>query len=47
MQNDERIVRCTAEEIDDTLCRGEDQTDWTRVDAMTEADQGCLLGTCR
>ena len=29
-------VRYTAEEIDEMLRRGESQTDWARVDAMTE-----------
>jgi len=38
MQKNERIVRYTASEIDDMLRRGEDQTDWPRVDAMTEEE---------
>ncbi|MGH2618341.1 MAG: BrnA antitoxin family protein [Thermomicrobiales bacterium] len=33
-----RIVRYTADEIDDMLRRGEDRTDWARVDAMTEEE---------
>ena len=32
----ENIVRYTAEEIDEMLARGEDQTDWERVRNMTE-----------
>lgn len=32
------IVRYTAEEIDEMLRRGEDRTDWARVDAMTEEE---------
>ncbi len=38
MQNNERIVRYTADEIDAMRQRGEDQTDWARVDAMTEEE---------
>ncbi len=32
----ERIVRYTAEEIDEMIRRGEDMTDWARIDAMTD-----------
>jgi uncharacterized protein (DUF4415 family) len=32
------IVRYTAEEIDAMIAHGEDQTDWAKVDAMTEAE---------
>jgi uncharacterized protein (DUF4415 family) len=32
------IVRYTAEEIDEMLRRGEDRTDWAKVDAMTEEE---------
>lgn len=32
------IVRYTAEEIDEMIARGEDQTDWAKVDAMTEEE---------
>jgi uncharacterized protein (DUF4415 family) len=32
------IVRYTAEELDAMLARGEDETDWARVDAKTEAE---------
>jgi uncharacterized protein (DUF4415 family) len=32
------IVRYTAEDIASKLARGEDRTDWAKVDAMTEAD---------
>lgn len=35
MQENERIVRYTADELDEMLRRGESQTDWARVDAMT------------
>jgi uncharacterized protein (DUF4415 family) len=38
MSKNERIVRYTAEEIDEMLRRGEDQTDWAKVDAMTEEE---------
>ena len=38
MQKQERIVRYTADEIDEMLRRGESQTDWARVDALTEAE---------
>ncbi len=38
MQNNERIVRFTADEIDAMRRRGEDQTDWARVDALTEEE---------
>jgi uncharacterized protein (DUF4415 family) len=32
------LVRYTAEEIDEMIQRGEDRTDWARVDATTEAE---------
>ncbi len=38
MQNNEHTVRSTADEIDQMRRRGEDQTDWARVDAMTEEE---------
>ena len=38
MQKQETIVRYTAEELDEMLRRGESQTDWARVDAMTEEE---------
>lgn len=38
MSNEERIIRYTAEEIDEMIRRGESQTDWARVDAMTEEE---------
>lgn len=38
MQKSERIVRYTEQELDDMLARGEDRTDWARVDAMTEEE---------
>jgi uncharacterized protein (DUF4415 family) len=34
----ERIVRYSAEEIEEMIARGEDKTDWARVDAMTDED---------
>jgi len=38
MENDEHIVRYTADEIDAMLARGESQTDWARLAAMTEEE---------
>ena len=38
MVKNERIVRYTAEEIDEMLARGEDQTDYARLDAMTDEE---------
>lgn len=38
MAKSERIVRYTADEIDDMIRRGEDRTDWARVDALTEEE---------
>ncbi len=38
MQNNEHIVRYTADEIDQMRRRGEDQTNWARVDALTEEE---------
>ena len=38
MQSNERIVRYTAEEIDEMVRRGESKTDWARLDAMTEEE---------
>ena len=32
------IVSYSAEELKEMIARGEDQTDWARVDAMTEAE---------
>ena len=34
----ENIVRYTIEEIEAMIARGEDKTDWARVDAMTDED---------
>lgn len=34
----ENIVRYTAEEIREMVARGEDRTDWARVDALTDED---------
>lgn len=36
--NKENIVRYTAKEIEEMIARGEDKTDWARVDAMTDED---------
>lgn len=36
MQKSERIVRYTAEELEEKRRRGETETDWDRVDAITE-----------
>ena len=38
MESTDRIVRYTAEEIDEKLRRGEDQTDYARLDMMTEEE---------
>ncbi|MDP9357941.1 MAG: BrnA antitoxin family protein [Chloroflexota bacterium] len=38
MENNEHIFRYTADELDGMLRRGEDQTDWDRVRAMTEEE---------
>jgi uncharacterized protein (DUF4415 family) len=38
MKKKMRIVRYTAEELDAMRARGEDETDWARVDAKTEAE---------
>ena len=38
MQSEERIVRYTTEEIREMRRRGEDQTDYARLDAMTDEE---------
>lgn len=38
MANEENIKRYTLEEIRAMRERGEDQTDWAKVDTMTEED---------
>jgi uncharacterized protein (DUF4415 family) len=38
MQKSERIVRYTANEIDQKVNQGEDLTDWERIDALTEEE---------
>jgi uncharacterized protein (DUF4415 family) len=38
MRKDESIKTYTAEELKAMRRRGEDRTDWAKVDAMTEAD---------
>jgi uncharacterized protein (DUF4415 family) len=44
MRKKGRMVRYTDEEIDAMLARGEDKTDWTRVDAKTEAQLAVDMG---
>lgn len=36
MESNERIVRYTEKELDEMIRRGEDRTDFVRLDAMTE-----------
>ncbi|CUX10929.1 MULTISPECIES: BrnA antitoxin family protein [Rhizobium/Agrobacterium group] len=36
--SEERIVRYSLDEIREKIARGEDRTDWARVDAMTDED---------
>jgi uncharacterized protein (DUF4415 family) len=38
MRRSGNIVSYTADEIDEMIARGEDRTDWARVDAMTEEE---------
>ena len=38
MTRSERIVRYTADEMEEMVRRGEDQTDWAAIDAKTDAD---------
>ena len=38
MKKDGDIVSYTAEELRAMIARGEDRTDWARVDALTEAE---------
>lgn len=38
MVNKTDTVRYTEDELDDKLRRGEDRTDWARVDSLTEAE---------
>jgi uncharacterized protein (DUF4415 family) len=38
MEKKERIVRVTDEEARVMIARGEDQTDWAKVDAMSQAE---------
>ncbi|MGH2560383.1 MAG: BrnA antitoxin family protein [Thermomicrobiales bacterium] len=38
MTRNEHIVRYTSDELDQMVQRGEDRTDWARVDAMTEEE---------
>ncbi len=43
MQKSKVIVRCAADELDEMLRRGEDQTDWARVDAMSEEEREAAI----
>jgi uncharacterized protein (DUF4415 family) len=36
--SEERIVRYSLDEIREKIAKGEDRTDWARVDAMTDQD---------
>jgi hypothetical protein len=38
VKKDGNIVSYTVEELEQMRARGEDQTDWARVDAMTEEE---------
>jgi uncharacterized protein (DUF4415 family) len=38
MRKSGRIVRYTRDEIEERIAREEDRTDWTRVDALSEAE---------
>ena len=38
MRKSERIVRYTAAELDEKLARGEDQTNWSYVDSLTDEE---------
>jgi uncharacterized protein (DUF4415 family) len=38
MRRSGTIVSYSAEEIDEMIARGEDRTDWARIDAMTEEE---------
>jgi uncharacterized protein (DUF4415 family) len=38
MRKSGRIVRYTQKEIEERIARGEDRTDWARVDAMSETE---------
>ncbi len=38
MKKKERIVRYTAEQIDEMIRQGKDRTDWAKVKSMTDAD---------
>ncbi len=38
MEKNERVVRCTAEEMKEMVRRGESQTDWDRVRALTDEE---------
>ncbi len=38
MKKNERVVRYTAEEMEEMVRRGESQTDWDRVRALTDEE---------
>jgi uncharacterized protein (DUF4415 family) len=38
VRKDGNIVKYTADELEDMLARGEDLTDWARVDALTDEE---------
>jgi predicted RNase H-like HicB family nuclease/uncharacterized protein (DUF4415 family) len=43
MRESERIVRYTRDEVEERIARGEDRTDWARVDALSEAELGAAI----
>lgn len=45
MQKSEHIVRYTADELRQRRERGESQTDWARVDAMTEEELAAAIAS--
>jgi uncharacterized protein (DUF4415 family) len=45
MRKSGRIVRYTQREIEDKIADGEDRTDWTRVDALSEAELEAAIAT--
>jgi uncharacterized protein (DUF4415 family) len=38
MRKSGRIVRYTQKEVEERIARGEDRTDWARIDAMSETE---------
>ena len=47
MQNDESLVRSTADEIEEMARRGQDESDFGRVRAMTEAELEAAIDSAR